>query len=514
MTVVDGAAVDAPKERTVTVTLANAALLLTLAFAAGIRLWDITAVPPELHPDEYAGWIGIADMLNGRNPPSVFLDYGVVYLPLYGIFETISAWIFSPTIAAFRAPAALLGAVTALGTGLLAYQLCGRRALLLLGCAVMAVLPWDISASRIGWEPAAMLPFLLLGLYFVRRGLYSRSERDVTLGFVLLAIGAYSYRAESFYAATLVTALLAIEYERTRVLARGLWIALAAGVLVLFPLLYTVAADPRLLTSGPAQGTFNSGVNGWTLLEFRNLYFSHYSPAALFLTGDGNLQHGPPIGVLYPWMAPFILIGLIAPRRIFPLRARLFALVWLAVYPLGGSLTDENGGQHFIRTMVGAPLFCILTSIGLLASWQWLQGFRALRRWPAAFSSAVATLFAAIVIFEFAQFCDAYFVRYPAQAAQIFHYGDRDLFAFVNANDEGYDRVCFTALDAWNYSAQIRFYMPGTHLALFGAMDLSCRTPRSLLALKSQSEAPVHAQFLGTVQRRDGTIRAYFYSLR
>ena len=56
--------------------------------------------------------------------------------------------------------------------------------------------------------------------------------------------------------------------------------------------------------------------------------------------------------------------------------------------------------------------------------------------------------------------------------------------------------------------------MPGTHLALFGAMDLSCRTPRSLLALKSQSEAPVHAQFLGTVQRRDGTIRAYFYSLR
>jgi 4-amino-4-deoxy-L-arabinose transferase-like glycosyltransferase len=514
MTVVDDSTVDAPKERTVSVTLANAALLLTLAFAAAIRLWDISAVPPELHPDEYAGWIGIADMLNGRNPPSIFLDYGVVYLPLYGLFETVSAWIFSPTIAAFRAPAALLGAVTALGTGLLGYQLCGRRVVLLLACVVMALLPWDISASRIGWEPAAMLPFLLLGLYFVRRGLYANSERDATIGLVLLAVGAYSYRAESFYAATLVTALLAIEYERTRALARGLWIGCAAAVLVLIPLIYSVAAHPHMLTSGPAQGTFDSGVNRYSLIEFRNLYVSHFSPAALFLTGDGTLQHGPPVGVLYPWMAPFILLGLIASRRLFPLRARLFALVWLVLYPLGGSVTDENGGQHFIRTIAGAPLFCILTAIGLLAAWQWLQGFRALRRWPAAFSSAVATLFVAIVIVEFSQFCNAYFVRYPAQAAEIFHYGDRDVFAFVNANDAGYDRVCFTALDAWNYTAQVRYYMPDTRLTLFGSMDPSCSTPKSFLALKSQSEAPRFAQFLGTVQRRDGTIRAYFYGFR
>jgi len=512
VTLVDGASAEAPSERSVTLSVTNAVLLLSLAVAATLRLWNIASVPPELHPDEYAGWIGVTDMLAGRNSPSVFLDYGVVYLPLYGFFEVLSVPVFGQTVTAFRVPAALFGTLTALATGLIAYQLVPKRAVLLLATAIMAVLPWDISASRIGWEPAAMLPFLLFGLYLLRRGLARDSGRDVVLGFVLLAAGAYSYRAESFYALGLTGLMLIIEWKRTRAMAHELWIGLGAALAIVGPLVLSVLAQPHLLTSGPAQGTFDGGINAATLDEFRRLYFLEFSVPALFVTGDGNLQHGPPVGVLYPWMLPFVVAGLFAPAHFFRPAARWFALGWLLLYPLGASLTDEAGGQHFIRTLAGAPLFCILAAIGLVASWEWLQSLGLLRGRP-ALAQALPTLLAAVAVVELAQFCVAYFVRYPDQAAHIFHYGDRDIFAFVKANDGADERVCFTSLDPWNYSAAVRYYMPGSTHALYSWVAPACRHPRSLLSLKSRSEAPAGARFLGTVQDRDGSIRAYFYAM-
>jgi 4-amino-4-deoxy-L-arabinose transferase-like glycosyltransferase len=513
MTIVGGAAIDKPKEHTVSLSLWSATLGLTLVVALTLRLWNIASIPPELHPDEYAGWLGLNAMLSGRSPPSVFLDYGVVYLPLYGLFETISGWLFGSTVTAFRLPAALLGVVTALGTGLLGYQLVRNRAILLLGCAMVAILPWDVSASRIAWEPAAMLPCLLFGLYLLRRGLYASSAWDIRLGFALLAIGAYSYRAESFYAVTLGIALLAIDFERTRAMRREVLSGLGVAAILMLPLGISLLVHPQYLSSGPAQGTFDPGINAGSLNEFRTLYFEHFSIVALFFTGDGNLQHGPPTGVLYPWMGPLIVAGLLAPLDLFPRRARLFALAWLVLYPLGGSLTDENGGQHFIRTIAGAPLFCILAAIGLLTCWRIVRDLAARTRWPATIVAATSTLFAAVVFGQFVQFCDEYFVRYPDQAARVFHYGDRDIFAFVRAYDAGYDRVCFTVLDGWNWTAQVLYYMHDSTLNVIPDIDESCKKPRSLLALQTQLEAPPGARFLGTVQRRDGTIRAYFYSI-
>jgi uncharacterized membrane protein YphA (DoxX/SURF4 family) len=377
----------------------------------------------------------------------------------------------------------------------------------------MAVAPWDISASRIGWEPAAMLPFLLFGLLLLHRGLERETARAVIGGAALLAIGAYSYRAESFYAATLTIALLAIEWKRTVRMAQELWIALAVALLILGPIALSVLAQPHMLTSGPAQGTFDNGVNELSLAEFRHLYLGHFSPAALFLNGDGNMQHGPPIGVLPPWTFPFILIGLAAPPSLFPLRARLFAIAWILLYPFGGSLTDEGGGQHFIRTMAGAPLASLLTAVGLLFAWSGMQAL--VRRFPraSALPAMSATIVAALAIAEFSHFWHAYFVAYPGQAAHIFHYGDREIFRFVRAHAAGSERICFTSLDGWNYEAQTKFYLPDAPMELNGWMAPDCTKPHTLLSLKAQSEAPPKAQFLGTVQNWSGTVRSWFYSI-
>jgi hypothetical protein len=492
-------------QRTLSIGLFEGLVAAVLCLAAILRLWNIGSVPPELHPDEMAGFLGVRDMLTGHTPLSPFIDYRVVYLPLYGIFETTSAFFFGNTITALRLPAAFLGVVTTFATGLLAYQIVRSRLIFLGACLIMAILPWDISISRVGWEPAAALPFLLLGLYFLRHGLYEDSGRDIAVGFALLAIGAYSYRAELFNAIALTLALLAIEFRLAWRAKAAIALSAAGAVLILMPLIVGTVQHPEYLSSGPAQGTFGAGVNATTLGEFWRLYQMQFSFDALFYSGDGNLQHGPAFGVLYLWMLPFMLVALLTPWRPFTLQARLLLLAWLVLYPVGGAVTDE--GLHFIRTLTGAPLACILTAIGFARTCAFFQQHVP---WQGARRGALAVL-VAVVSIGLWRFVNAYFVTYPETGATIFHSGDHDVFAFVRAHEASFARVCFTALDPWNYPADIEYYMQGDPIAtLEGLSDPACKQPDTLLALRSPSDAPDAKTLVGTVQRRDGTVRVYF----
>jgi hypothetical protein len=120
-----------------------------------VRLWNIESVPIALHPDELAGWLGVHDILAGEKPPSIFLDYRVLSLPLYGVCESLSSWMFGNSPTALRLPAALLGVATSVATGLLAYTFLPTRRVLLLALGMMAILPWDIAISRMATERAA-----------------------------------------------------------------------------------------------------------------------------------------------------------------------------------------------------------------------------------------------------------------------------------------------------------------------------------------------------------------------
>ncbi len=482
------------------------ALVAALVVAAALRLWNIGSVPLELHPDEMAGYLGVRDMLAGRTPWTPFIDYRVLYLPLYGAFEVASATLLGPSISSLRLPAALLGVATAYVTGALAWRFERRPAVFVLGAATMAILPWDVAIARVGWEPAATLPFLVGGVVLLWRGLEDGRGRDVALGFVVLALGAYSYRAESFDAAWLAATLLAVFAGRLRRVARGLALGAAAGALVIAPLVVSFARYPVYFSSGPAQTTFGPGVNATTLGVFFSLYRMHFAPDALFGSGDGNLQHGPATGVLYWWMLPFALAGLAAiVVRGDPAR-RAMALSWLLLFPVGGSLADD-GRAHFIRTLVGAPLACVLAANGVYA----LFAFAARRAVSRRSRYAGATALVLVAAYELARFAHVYFDEYPTASAEIFHYGDRDVFAFVRAHEASYDRVCFTALDPWNYPADIEYYLGGDAITAIEGAGGDCVKPRTLLVLAKIADAPAGSRTLATIQKRDGTTRAWIF---
>ena len=241
--------------------------MLALAFV--LRIVDVGGSPLATHADELAGLVGIENIRTGRAPLVPFFDLRVEYLPLYGLLESLSTWIFGTSAFGIRLPAVLLGVVSVAALRWFAYELTESVALADGAAAVFAVLPWAIDVSRLGWENAAVFPFLLGGLAALSRGLRRGDDRAIVASGLLCGIGAYSYRAEAFDAVLLGAALLAINAQRTRRHGGGLIAAGALGAAVVAPLAIAVARAPHFFWRDANIATFGHGYTPGGLRELR-----------------------------------------------------------------------------------------------------------------------------------------------------------------------------------------------------------------------------------------------------
>lgn len=474
-------------------------------FAAGflVRFWSLGSLPAALHPDEMAGLVGVMDELSHRAPFRPFFDYRIFYLPLTGIGEYVSSLFFGYNATAYRFPSVIYGLVTIACTMGLTLQLTKDRIAAILSGAISAVLPWEITVSRIAWENATMLPFMLGGLWALAAGLEKRCIRLLVLAGALLAIDAYSYRAALPDAVALALALLLLHPKRSARSARELAIAVVVFLAILAPLVYSVWNDPSFFWRDRHIATFGSGINGATLATFAHNYLAHFPIGPLFFYGDGNPQHGPVFGVLYLWMLPFIAIGLVLAFRRYGAALGLFFLFWLVLYPLGGALTDD-GVPHFLRTLAGAPLAAILAAMGLASGWRILR--------EAPFARIATAAFLALAVLDVGAFCQAYFIAYPPAAARAFQYSNRDLFVTIRAHLTGARRLCFSGLNDMNSLTLFSYYLRDVDIPIVEHADASCWSPRSLVAVVDRRRyVPPNARLIATIQHYDGAKAAAIY---
>jgi hypothetical protein len=115
-----------------------------------------------------------------------------------------------------------------------------------------------------------------------------------------------------------------------------------------------------------------------------------------------------------------------------------------------------------------------------------------------------------VVVVQFGNYCNAYFRRYPAESANAFRYGDKELFSFIKAHERVFDRVCITSLSWWNFTSEVGYYMWDDDFPTIEGLDARCYNPGSLMALSSPRQAPRGARLIATSQRLDGTVRVYF----
>ncbi len=445
-----------------------------------------------------AGLVGVLDELQHRAPLRPFFDYRIFYLPLTGIGEYVSSLFFGYNAAAYRFPSVIYGLVTIVCTIGLTYRLTKNRLASLLAGATSALMPWEITVSRIGWENATMLPFLLGGLWALRAGIEDRSTPRLALAGILLGIDSYSYRAALPDAVVLSAALVAIDVRRAIRAFGGVAIGALLFAAVVAPLAVSVAHDPAFFWRDYYISTFKDGVTSASLARFAHNYLAHFDLGPLFFHGDGNAQHGPAYGVLYLWVLPMIAIGMVAAFGLYGAGAGIFFVIWMLLYPVGGAITND-GVPHFLRTLVGAPLAAILSGTGLATAWKLIE--------PMRYARVAAAAFGVLVALAVSQFCQAYFIDYVPVAADVYQYENRDLFLSVRAHVRQARRICFHGLNDMNSLTLFSYYLRDLDVPIHERMDAACFQPGTLAIMHSSDDPPSGARLVATVQGFDGRPR-------
>jgi hypothetical protein len=148
----------------------------------------------------------------------------------------------------------------------------------------------------------------------------------------------------------------------------------------------------------------------------------------LFITGDDHLRHSiKDIGQLYVFELLTISVGayyLIKDNK----KKYTVLFLWLVLYPIPAALTAP---KHAIRSIIGAPLFVILSSYGIYV----------LANKCKAKTSRLSLFIGGsmVIVFSLLIYCKYYFVDYPKYYTIGWLYGMREAISYAEKSE--YQRI-------------------------------------------------------------------------
>ena len=504
------------------VTRASVALVLILLLGAFLRLYQLSAIPSELIVDEIDLYNSAHSIVTtGHDVDGTLLPFLYARFtrnpPAYAVAGFASTLVFGKTPLGLRFPAVIFGLVTVLLIYAITLELTKRRDIALLAALLQAIAPIFVQFSRVAWEPASELPFLLGGVYVLLLALRRYAPPFLGWAALLFAATAYTYLAGWFYALVLggpLFALYAATYRSWQTMSR-VYAAAALWFLASAPAYWMLFFEPQTSARTQRLLIFSNGLSLETLKAFALNYAAQFRWSYLAVNGDPHpgltWRYLNGFGAFYWWLIPLAALGVLCTFRYVRNRAlALWVWFWLLVYPLGGALTDE-GAPSAPRTLAGAPVFCILAAMGLTLLLDWAQ----LIKWPRVavltrfVLAAGFTVLAAISVVQFSWF---YFTRYVHQNSNAWDSGTRAMFERILADSNRYRRVCFSVLPQWyDADSYSRFYLSGSDLQwIDGISDPKCFLPGSMLAVDAND--PVKRRGfhdIATIDDVDGSRFAY-----
>ncbi len=504
---------------------------LILVVAAAVRLYHLSSVPTELIVDEldlYNSAQSIAttghDLDGGLRP---FLYSAVTRNPpIYAIAGYTSSLVLGKTPFGLRFPAVIFGLLSIIFLYGITRELTRRRDVALIAALIMATQPLFIQFSRVAWEPASELPFLLGGLYVVLRTLRRTEDGGdprafglggLAIGGLLSGLTSYTYMAGWFYAFILGGGLLLLFGLSHRLSSKLRLVGtFAFSVLVAVPALWMWFFDPHTMQRTHRISTFASGITLGALQAFASNYLAHFRWSYLVVNGDPingvTWRYLNGFGAFAWWVIPLGILGLVAlARYVRPIWCSAWVWLWLVAYPLGGALTNE-GAPNAPRTLAGAPVFCILAAIGLVLL---IDMARTLR--PSAYARvavlAVRGLFAVALAVPLASFCTFYFTRYVHINPNAWDSGTAKLFDELHSIAPGHVRICFAVRQAWyGTSTYALYYLADTPIAIIqDTHERRCLLPGTILAVDPDHIPKQPARKISTIYDVDGAVFAFVY---
>ena len=491
----------APDQRELARPLLGRAALIGLtcivALGLALRVWGVDDNPRGFFADEAAYGYNAYTILRhgadeyGNRFPLFFRSFGDYKLPLsvYGLVPFVG--LLGLTETGVRLAAAFTGAATIVAVYFLALVLFRSPLAALAAALVLAVQPWHVHYSRIGFMEVIQLPlFLAVGLALFWRGL----ERPVLWlwAAAVLALTFYTYRGAWLFLPPLLLAIGVIYWRPLLAQRRTVALGAAIFLVLLLPLAWHLLMEEGDRAGQVALVSVGDRGGWW---EFAKAYGAYYSPSFLFQRGDDwaiTRHYLPGQGHLYWIQAPFILLGL-AALLWWRLRAGLVLLAALAFYPLSGVLTE--GAPISSRTVHGALLFALLTGGGVAAT-AWVLRSHAPPRWGRYGTGLLLAGVLAIIGLQTACYVQRYHSDYPALSAGYWgwQWGPGEIIPYFVSVQDKYDALY---LDGEFNAPHIflRFYAPDPEdcrNCYVGSLEEYQPHLRQLFAVRPHNLDPAH----------------------
>ena len=437
-------------------------LVLTLLIAAGLRLWQIGALPPGLHYDEAADTIIAQQIARGESAP-IFVAAYTGKEVLFFYWAALWMKLIGPTVFAMRLAAAMLGVLTVAVTYWTVRELFaarrqtglgGGQGVALLATIVIATSFWHVLMSRLGFRSIAE-PFVqALALAALFRGLRLNRWGWIIAAGALIGLSLYTYLAARLFPVAIAAIfffLIALDRGQRRRRVTQFIVVMLTTLIVFAPLgIYFLNNPSAFLTR--IQQVAPRGDQMTALLQNAGRALGMF-----FLSGDPYIRFNLPGLPLFSiiWGALFVIglitaiVGVFRGRTVWRKTAYFSLISTTLIMLLPTALAVNEITPSNLRAIGMMPLVFVFPALG---AW-WMLKFglsrrsddrrsdiRNLTRYVGIFAAA----WLAISLFETSF---NYFIRYTHEP-QLFIQSDGDLAdiaQWLNTHDTNSEPVYLAA---------------------------------------------------------------------
>lgn len=433
-------------------------LLLVVVFAAFLRFYQLSSMPPSLNWDEVShGYNAYSILKTGMDQWGVkfplfnFRAYGD-YPTTLNLYLTIPfIMIFGLTEFGIRFPHALLGTLSVVSVFFLVLGVTKKKNLALLSAFLAATGPWYVFTSRFVLQ-ANLSVFLLVtaaALFVYRR----KNRYFLALSLVVFLLTLFAYHSTRIFSPVFL--IFSLFIFRREIKSKIIYIFAALFLILSTYILLQPSASARAntlfildqsainridqernLTSLPSivsRFIYNRPV--YLVTSLAKNYVGYFSPSFLFLNGGTQYQFSlPGFGLIFPVNIVLFYLGLIILiKKSFNDLNYLWLLGWLAIAPIPASLTNESFAV--VRAMTMLPIPEILISFGLV----WV-----LERIPKKGRALAVGLFTFVIGISLFGYLSSYFGSYSKNYSWSWQYGYKEASSYISGHYGEYDKIIVT----------------------------------------------------------------------
>ncbi len=463
-------------------------LIAILVLAAILRLWSLGSVPPSTSMDEASiGYNAYSLLKTGGDEYKelpilshrAYDDWRrATYLYLVVPFVAL----FDLNVISVRLPAVVLSILTILATYHIALSLFSKRSVFssnfaLLTSFLLAISPWHIYISRLGHESNASLAFLVFGILFFLQG--QKDKLRLLFSIIFFTLSLISYYSGQAFIPLFVIGLFFIFREKLLAFVlsdKKIIISFLVLAILLIPIFKEIFSPEALIRF---QGTsvfrpeahlerFNQRLALWSnainnndiigtlvynkyFFQFQVLaegYLSHFKPEWLFANSGAQPHKVPNMGLLYLWELPLIIIGFLAIifSRLLDSRIKKLIFLWLFLAPLPAAIATQT--PHAMRSYSLVVVWQIFAAFGLVYILTKLKKFQFI----------TLTIFGLLVLISLVTFYKNYFIVFPREQSNSFHYVLSKAIPYVLSREENYQKIVFSNKDNLYQSYMLFLY--------------------------------------------------------